>query len=266
MVTPQELGIIIALGMCFAFAMGLGMVLLARKNRIIHELGERLVQEEKDKTEIELLHNTISSQETERNRIARRLHDEVGALLSIVSKNLTFVEDSYKKGKVNKAFFYNAVELLNEGTHNLRNIFKELMPHYLVRFGLAESLNRMATQKTKHVIDEFEFIDGLPVDIEISDELMMHYFYIASELITNLLKHSHPNAITMKIFLEEQHLLLSIQHDGITLTQDDYLRLSDNTENLGLENIRYRLNIIQAQIFFKREHKLGVICLSKQLD
>lgn len=266
MVTPQELGLIIAIGMCFAFAMGLGMVLLARKNRIIHELGERLVQEEKDSKEIELLHNTISSQETERNRIARRLHDEVGALLSIVSKNLTYVEDSFKKGNVNKAFFHNAVELLNEGTHNLRNIFKELMPHYLVRFGLAESLNRMATQKTKHVIDEFEFKDGVPEDIELNDELMMHYFYIASELITNLLKHSHPNTITMKICVEEQLLLLSIHHDGIILTQDDYLRLSDNTENLGLENIRYRLNIIQAQIFFKREHNLGVISLSKQLD
>jgi signal transduction histidine kinase len=266
MVSEKELGIIILLGMTFVFFMSLGMFMLARKNRIIHELGERLVQEEKDSKEIELLHNTISSQETERNRIARRLHDEVGALLSIVSKNLTFVEDSFKKGNVNKAFFYNAVELLNEGTHNLRNIFKELMPHYLVRFGLAESLNRMATQKTKHVTDEFEFIDDLTDDIELNDELMMHYFYIASELITNLLKHSHPNAITMKICLEDQNLLLSIQHDGITLTQDDYLRLSDNTENLGLENIRYRLNIIQAQIFFKRENNIGVICLLKQID
>ena len=101
MVTTEELGLIIALGMCFAFLMGLGMVLLARKNRIIHELGERLVQEEKDRKEIELLHNTISTQETERNRIARRLHDEVGALLSIVSKNLSYVDDSFKKGNLN---------------------------------------------------------------------------------------------------------------------------------------------------------------------
>ena len=265
MVTPQELGLIIAIGMCFAFAMGLGMVLLARKNRIIHELGERLVQEEKDSKEIELLHNTISSQETERNRIARRLHDEVGALLSIVSKNLTFVEDSFKKGNVNKAFFYNAVELLNEGTHNLRNIFKELMPHYLVRFGLAESLDRMATQKTKHVTDEFEFIDELTDDIELNDELMMHYFYIASELITNLLKHSHPNSIEMRIGIQDQRLILTIQHDGITLTQEDFLRLSENTENLGLENIRYRLSVIKAEILYSRKKNLGIISLTKDL-
>ena len=134
MVTTEELGLIIALGMCFAFLMGLGMVLLARKNRIIHELGERLVQEEKDRKEIELLHNTISTQETERNRIARRLHDEVGALLSIVSKNLSYVDDSFKKGNLNQDFFYNAVELLDESTQNLRNLFKELMLKVILEF------------------------------------------------------------------------------------------------------------------------------------
>ena len=266
MVTPQELGLIIAIGMCFAFAMGLGMVLLARKNRIIHELGERLVQEEKDSKEIELLHNTISSQETERNRIARRLHDEVGALLSIVSKNLSSVEESFKKGNINKEFFYNAVNLLDEGTHNLRNLFKELMPHYLVRFGLSESLKRMGSQKSLHIIDDFNFIDELPEDIELTDELMMHFFYITSELMTNLLKHSHPNSIEMRIGLQDQQLILTIQHDGITLTQEDFLRLSANTENLGLENIRYRLSVIEAKILYSRKKNRGMISLTKDLN
>jgi two-component system NarL family sensor kinase len=266
MVIPEELGFVIAIGMGFALLMGLGMVLLARKNRKIHELGQRILQEEKRKKEIELLHNTISSQEIERNRIARRLHDEVGALLSIVSKNLSSLEDSYKKGAVNKDFFFTAVDLLNEGTHNLRNLFKELMPHYLIRFGLAESLKRMGTQKTKHFIDEFEFINELLDEVELTDELMMHFFYIASELITNLIKHSHPNAITLKISIQDENLILSIHHDGIALTQDDYLRLLQNTENLGLENIRYRLEIIQAKLLFSRENKFGVIRLLKQIE
>ena len=266
MVTPEELGFFIALIMGFTLLMGLVMIMLARKNRIIHDLGNRLLQEEKSKQEIELLHNTITSQETERNRIARRLHDEVGALLSIVSKNLSHVEDSFKKGQVNKDFFYNAVELLDEGTHNLRNLFKELMPHYLVRFGLAESLRRMSSQKAKHVINDFQFIDELPEEVELTDEVMMHFFYIASELITNLLKHSHPNSISMKICFENQNLLLCIKHDGITITQDDYLRLSEYSENLGLENIRYRLNMIQAQLYFNRDNNTGLIKLSKQID
>lgn len=266
MVNSEELGLVIVLGMCFAFLLGVGIIILARKNRKIHELGEKILQEEKDKKEIELLHNTISSQETERNRIARRLHDEVGALLSIVSKNLSYVEASFKKGQVNKEFFHNAVELLDEGTLNLRNLFKELMPHYLVRFGLAESLRRMSSQKSKHVINNFQFIDELPEEVELTDEVMMHFFYIASELITNLLKHSHPNSISMKICFENQNLLLCIKHDGITITQDDYLRLSEYSENLGLENIRYRLNMIQAQLFFSRDNNTGLIKLSKQID
>jgi signal transduction histidine kinase len=140
------------------------------------------------------------------------------------------------------------------------------MPHYLIRFGLAESLKRMGTQKTKHFIDEFEFINELLDEVELTDELMMHFFYIASELITNLIKHSHPNAITLKISIQDENLILSIHHDGIALTQDDYLRLLQNTENLGLENIRYRLEIIQAKLLFSRENKFGVIRLLKQIE
>lgn len=266
MVTSEELGLIIILGMGFAFLMGLGMVLLARKNRMIFELNKKLVQEEKDRKEIELLHNTISTQEKERNRIARRLHDEVGAVLSIVSKNLSSVEESFKKGNVNKEFFYNAINLLDEGTHNLRNLFKELMPHYLVKFGLSDSLKRMGTQTSKHFIDDFNFINELPDDIELTDDLMMHFFYISSELMTNLLKHSHPNSIEMRIGLQNNILLLTIQHDGITLTQDDFLRLSANTENLGLENIRYRLSVIDAEILYSRKKNLGIISLTKDLN
>jgi len=266
MVTAEELGLIIAFGMCFTLAMSLGMILLARKNRMIFELNKKLVQEEKDRKEIELLHNTISTQEKERNRIARRLHDEVGALLSIVSKNLSSVEESFKKGKVNKEFFYNAINLLDEGTHNLRNLFKELMPHYLVKFGLSDSLKRMGIQTSKHFIDDFNFINELPENIELTDDLMMHFFYISSELMTNLLKHSHPNSIEMRIGLQNNILLLTIQHDGITLTQEDFLRLSANTENLGLENIRYRLSVIDAEILYSRKKNLGIISLTKDLN
>jgi|688.fasta_scaffold208005_2 two-component system NarL family sensor kinase len=266
MVKEEDLSTIIVLGMLFLIALGISFINLTRKNRKIKQLADALLQEEIEKKELEKVGVAIMTQENERTEIARRLHDEVGALLSIVRKNLSSLEDSYKKGSVNKEYFFTAVELLDEGTYNLRNLFKELMPHYLIRFGLAESLNRMGTQKTKHFIDEFEFINELLDEVELTDELMMHFFYIASELITNLIKHSHPNAITLKISMQDENLILSIHHDGIALTQDDYLRLSQNTENLGLENIRYRLDIIQAKLLFSRENKLGVIRLLKQIE
>ena len=61
MVTTEELGLIIIFGMGFAFLMGLGMILLARKNRMIFELNKKLVQEEKDRKEIELLHTALDA-------------------------------------------------------------------------------------------------------------------------------------------------------------------------------------------------------------
>ena len=117
-----------------------------------------------------------------------------------------------------------------------------------------------------HIIDDFNFIDELPEDIELTDELMMHFFYITSELMTNLLKHSHPNSIEMRIGIQDQRLILTIQHDGITLTQEDFLRLSENTENLRLENIRYRLSVIEAEILYSRKKNRGIISVTKDLN
>ncbi len=266
MVKEEDLSTIIVLGMLFLIALGISLINLTRKNRKIKQLADALLQEEIERKEFEKVGVAIMTQENERTEIARRLHDEVGALLSIVRKNLSSLEDSYKKGSVNKEYFFTAVELLDEGTYNLRNLFKELMPHYLIRFGLAESLNRMGTQKTKLFIENFEFSDELPKDLELTDDLMIHFFYITSELVTNLLKHSHPHSIVMRIGYEDKILFLTLKHDGITLTQDDYLRLSANTENLGLENIRYRLSIIEAELIFSRKNNIGIICLSKDLN
>lgn len=51
-----------------------------------------------------------------------------------------------------------------------------------------------------------------------------------------------------------------------TLTQEDFLRHSENTENLGLENIRYRLSVIEAEILYSRKKNRGIISVTKDLN
>lgn len=92
MVNEKELALIIITGMIFSLTMVLSMVSLSRKNRKIQELGNKLLEEEKSKKELEKMSVAISTQESERSKIARLLHDEVGALLTIVHKNLLLAQ------------------------------------------------------------------------------------------------------------------------------------------------------------------------------
>lgn len=265
MVEETRLAFIILVGMLFSLSLSIGMVLLARKNRKIQELSEHLLKEEQANKEMEKLEVAISTQENERTEIARQLHDDVGALLSIAQKSILDVQTKAKEGKIDEASIEFTKEYIQDSIDKLRAINKGLIPHYLLKFGLPKALERMGKQKAENLTESIRFHNMFPEDITISDGLMTHYFYIASELITNLLKHSYPKNIEMSLSLQDTNMELKIKHDGIALSQRDYELLSNDSDSLGLGNIRYRLHTIKGSICFKKLKTYGTIQLNTQL-
>jgi two-component system NarL family sensor kinase len=262
----QELAVLISSGMLFTFFLGFGIILLAKKNREIQELSDRLINEEKANKEIEKLQVALETQETERSQIARMLHDEVGAILSIAQKNILIIQKQAKIGVFEHKSIEMTRDFIQESINQLRQINKGLIPHYLLKFGLVKALERMGKQKTDGLIDSYVFNAQIAQNLVISDQVMTQYFYIASELITNLLKHSFPTSINMKLYVEGNQLKLQLKHDGIALSQRDYIALSKESENLGLENIRYRLSMINGEILFNRTKTSGIIEIITNLN
>jgi signal transduction histidine kinase len=136
MVNAQELALLISLGMLFTFLMGIGIVLLAKKNRKIQELSEELLKEEKDKKDLEKLEVAIATQEAERSQIARLLHDDVGAILSLAQKNMLNIQQKAQDGEIEHKSIALTMEYIQESINQLRKINKGLVPHYLLKFGL----------------------------------------------------------------------------------------------------------------------------------
>jgi two-component system NarL family sensor kinase len=259
MVNAQELAVLIFIGMLFSLLMGIGIVLLSKKNQRIQELSQKLIKETEEKRELEKLEVAITTQEKERSEIARLLHDDVGARLSFVLRHLTNVEDRAELGETD----LNEVSLtkgyVEDSVEQIRQITKGLVPHYLLKFGLVKALERMSKQKTESLIDSFVFLSEIPNDLVIPDMISMHYFYIASELMTNLLKHSYPTSIEMSLTNEEGNLQMNIKHNGIALTQRDFNVLSSESDSFGLENIKYRLKVIKGKLTFTRTESCGMI-------
>lgn len=266
MVKTQDLTLIIILSMLFTFIMILVIVMLAKKNRKIQELSDQLINEEKAKNEIEKLEVALATQETERSQIARMLHDDVGAILSLAQKNIFFIKKQAKNGVFEHQSIDLTGEFIQESINQLRRINKGLIPHYLLKFGLVKALERMAKQKTDTLVESFIFNTHLPDKLILSDQIMTQYFYITSELITNLIKHSYPSNIEMNLNLEAGVLILKIQHNGIALAQRDFNNLSKDSDSLGLENIRYRLEVIKGKITFYRSKTLGFIEIHTKLN
>jgi signal transduction histidine kinase len=155
---------------------------------------------------------------------------------------------------------------LAESIQLIRNIAKGLTPQYLMKFGLVKALDNMTKQKSGTLIETFDFTSVVPEELIISEQVSTHYYYIAGELITNLFKHSYPTEINMRLTYEREFLKLKIKHNGIALTQRDFDRLISESDSLGLENIKYRLNVINGEVYFKRLRDYGTIELITKLD
>ena len=265
MAEENQIIFIVLIGMLFSGFMIIGMFLFARKNKKIQDLSAKLLKEEQAIRDFEKLEVAIVTQEAERSQIARMLHDEIGGFLSIAYKNINIIESQSQKGVFELKAINLTKKFILESINQLREINKGLVPHYSLKFGLTKALERMSKQKTETLIESFQFKSNLPDNLVIEVSIMTHYFYIASELITNVLKHSYPTTIEMNLLYDAGTLKLIIQHNGIALSQRDFLRLSEESDSLGLENISYRLKVIKGTILFKRLEAYGLIEMETKL-
>ena len=265
MYSEVEISILISLVMIFTLSLGVSIIILSRKNKKIRILGTKLLKEELEKKELEKVGIAITTQESERTEIARKLHDEVSALLSLVQLNLSIVHQEAQNGNVDIQSLEKSTKLLDLGIEQLRSITKGLVPHYLVKFGLAKALEKTIHQKMEQLTPKHTFNSQLAIDIHIEEQTMIQFYYIAHELITNLLKHSRPSNVKMSLSNEEDILKLEIIHDGLALEQKDFEKFALDSDSLGIMNIKYRLNIIKGELIFTRIKSEGIINLSTNL-
>lgn len=266
MYSEAEISILISLVMIFTLSLGVSIISLSRKNKKIRTLSTELLKEELEKKELEKVGIAITTQEKERSEIARKLHDEVGGILSMAQLNLSLAAvQENTNGDGDQNYLTKAADLLDIGHEQLRTITKSLVPHYLVKFGLSKALEKSISQKMGQLTTKYTFKTNLTEDTEIEENIMIHFFFISSELITNLMKHSRPDKVDITLNLEDGQLLLHLKHNGLALSQNDYEKFSQESDSLGLMNIRYRLHLINGQLHFTRKKDKGEVFLNTAL-
>ena len=69
----------------------------------------------------------------------------------------------------------------------------------------------------------------------------------------------------LALSLNGDQLQLHIKHNGLALSQNDYEKFSQESDSLGLMNIRYRLHLINGKLHFSRSQFNGEILLNTTL-
>lgn len=196
------------------FIIGIGVVLLNQhfqKNLSDQKLKQQTLRNIHQK---DLLLSSIHAQEDERKRISQDLHDELGAVISIMRMHLLVLEQK-NAGKED--------ELLTELQHvrrlsetalaSVRNISYQLMPPQLEAFGLIPTLESMISQINKTAEINIE-IDSSLAMTDLTWINTLGLYRIVMELINNTLKHAVAKHIRIDLFQQGQLIKCQYFDDG----------------------------------------------------
>ncbi|HJQ23666.1 MAG TPA: PAS domain S-box protein [Blastocatellia bacterium] len=190
-----------------------------------------------------------SVREEESTRIAREIHDELGAALSSLKWDLEEIDEvmSETTDPTPRAALRKKVASLIMRTDSavdaIRRIASELRPTALEEFGLAEALRWHAEQ--------FQARTGIVVtcDCRLKREAFNHeqstaIFRIVQEALTNVLRHAQATRVDIKIRHEGDLCVLTIRDNGRGITEAE----KSGPQALGLLGMRERTHLLGGEI------------------
>jgi two-component system, NarL family, sensor kinase len=200
----------------------------------------------------------IESQETERKRFARDLHDGMGQSISALKLILqTVSSDTPLMERV--SMVEKSEMLLNEMHREIRRIAFNLMPQTLMQHGLLTALRESAQRingsgKVHITVNAYDMPTRLPEVQEIS------LYRIIQEWINNVLKYAESSVIDIQLFGYDTELNVIIEDNGKGFNPDVLGRSHGN----GWNNIRSRLSLIKGNFELDtKENRKGTTFIIK---
>jgi signal transduction histidine kinase len=138
----------------------------------------------------------INTEENEKKRFAKELHDGLGPLLSSVKMSLSALGKSY--GTKRKEILGSVNAMTNEAISAIREISNNLSPHVLTNFGVASAISSFVTKinQSKTMVIDFHSKYGKGED---RPRPGGGYISGCCELINNSIRHSGASHIDIDL-------------------------------------------------------------------
>lgn len=232
--------ILLLIGILLLVALSAFVIIINRRNKQLSEQRLSALQKEK---ESQLLRAMIKGEEQERVRIARDLHDSLGAVMASAKLRVNTLGHQIPELKSMDSFHI-AEELIDEACQNVREISHDMMPGSLGKYGLEDAVRRMCAtiEKGKPELAVTYIPYGLSA---LQDDIVAtNVFRMVQELLRNVLKHAQAKEVIVQLTLEDQQLIITVEDDGKGFNTED----EQFQAGLGLESIQTRALSLHGQL------------------
>jgi two-component system, NarL family, sensor kinase len=203
-------------------------------------LRERRLAEDKLKA---LTQRVFDTQEEERGRVARELHDSISQILVGVRYTFELARRRQATGDARASeSLSSGIEHLNGAIQEVRRISRDLRPGVLDDLGLGPALKSLA--------EEFGKRTGIKVNYEtnpfrnrLDQDSKIALFRIAQEALTNVERHSGATEVNMLVRGTKAGAILRVQDNGRGMGTS----VAEST-GLGLRNMAERMERLDGTL------------------
>lgn len=206
---------------------------------------------EKKEAERRILSSIIDTEEKERNRFSKELHDGLGPLLSTIKLYFQWISEANEPEK-RKLIIEKGEKNINEAIETIREISNNLSPRTLSTFGAIVAI--------RNFIDNVNHTQKILINLRSNTENRFEknietvLYRVTSELINNTLKYAKASKVDVNIFYEQPKSIIMLTYidNGVGFNLEKVL---SSGKGLGLMNIEQRVNSLDGK--FKIDSKEG---------
>jgi signal transduction histidine kinase len=217
---------------------------------------------ERVRSEKRVINAIINTEENERKRFAKDLHDGLGPILSTVKMSLSALTDRIKD-ESGSVILNNTNHLVNEAISTIKDISNNLSPHVLSNFGLASAISAFTNKINQTKAVEIDFKSNMETQRLDNDKEVVIYRAVC-ELINNSVLHSGASRIEIELNKHEKFITLQFYDNGRGFDTSSLRR--EDTKGMGLSNIETRVKTVEGVFILESTPGKGTSALIKLIE
>lgn len=215
---------------------------LAESNlALVAEMEEREIAE---RQRIDLLRRLVSSQELERRRIARDLHDQLGQRLTALRLKIASLKNTPPGSEHFETRVHRLQEIAEKLDSEVSFLAWELRPSALDDLGLTDAIGAFVNEWSKHYEIPADFYAANLGGDRLNREAETHLYRITQEALNNIAKHAKPTQVTVIMERRGDNVILIIEDNGAGFEPSNEKLPSESGKGLGLVGMRERASLV----------------------
>jgi signal transduction histidine kinase len=225
----------------------------------IAELQEARLQEaqQRELLRAELFRRVVAAQESERQRIARDLHDETGQSLTAIGMGLRGLSGRLNARNKEALTTLHKLEMLTAGAlRELQRLISDLRPSHLDDLGLSAAL-RWYAGKVQELSLIMVRVDILGEERDLDDAVKITIFRIIQESLNNIIKHAQASHVNIHLSFEEKNVRINVRDNGIGFDLDIVRQEQSRRPSLGLAGMEERAALLGGHVAIRSRPGFG---------